>query len=190
MARKLSRQQRKTQRKRSARAEERGLPALKLEKPSKPPPAHFESGRREPKSADHDEEAGAVSSRELPRASGLASLLDQIKRLPMSVKIASIAAVALAVVWLFSLAKKSDHSSEPAPALSAGPGASERAPEPARPVEGERPLRPPSAVEAPSAPATAAPSGSAGEKPSRPSKPKSPPKVKPAAPAGASENPY
>src|SRR5262245_36630359 len=126
MAKKLSRQQRKSHRERSARAEQRGLPATKLEKPSKPPAAPFESARRPSPAADADEGESADASPERAEASALASVIEQVKRLPISVKIASIAALAFALLWAISLFRKSDRSPEAPPAL---PSAAEQ-PEP------------------------------------------------------------
>ena len=210
MARKLSREQRKTHRARSARAEQRGLPAVKLEKPSKPPPGRFESARRESASADEDEQRGDASSYQPAPSSAIASIVEQIKRLPMSVKIASIAAVALAVVWLFSLAKKTDRAPESPPIPSASPGPLQAEPSPSA---AERPQTSPTSVPSASAepgsesvsparsvtkpsasakaPTLAQPPGSAGQKRAAP-KPKAPEplKAKPAAPEGTSENPY
>jgi len=211
MARKLSREQRKSQRKRSARAEQRGLPALKVQKPSKPPASGFESSRNASSTADdEDERDGDVSEAEPARTTTVGSLIDQIKRLPLSVKLASAAALALALLWAFSLARKKDRPPEepPAPSAAAPEGLAPKppavSPVPAEPAPtAVAPEPPPVGTEPPTVPTPIEPQGSA-QTPSRskkrkpappaavtgaPPAPVAPPEKRPQTGAGG-ENPY
>jgi hypothetical protein len=201
---KPSRGKRKVIREKSTRAEQHGLPAKKLERPSKPapspsqPPLAVRRRRRREEDDELEEEERDDEERESDpearsRKGGVPALLDKIRELPPLIKVGAVVLVVLAGLYIAArIRQKSETSASPERAPTAEP-----APPPPTIEEPTTQVPPPQPTEIalpPSAAPTAAesapaPATSASAAPKKP-KPKLKPPAAPAPTATAGDNPY